>query len=82
MSVYQYTISPSASPPPGTASSAIRAAAYVADTRELRITFVSGRSYAYDNVPQTIYDAFMASPSKGTFFNIAIRGRYHFHELN
>lgn len=63
------------------ASSAIRDAAYVPDARELRITFVSGRRYAYANVPQSIFDAFVASPSKGTFFNIAIRGRYHFREI-
>ena len=62
-------------------SSVIRAADYAADTRELRITFVSGRQYAYANVPQSIYEAFLASSSKGEFFNIAIRGRYHFHEI-
>lgn len=62
-------------------SSVIRDAAYAADARELRITFVSGRRYAYANVPQSIFDAFVASSSKGVFFNIAIRGRYHFHEI-
>jgi hypothetical protein len=63
------------------ASSAIRDVMYLGETRELRITFVSGRSYAYSEVPQAIYDAFLASPSKGAFFNIAIRGRFQFHEL-
>lgn len=62
-------------------SSVIRDAAYIADARELQITFVSGRRYAYANVSQSIYDAFLASPSKGTFFNIAIRGRYQFREI-
>lgn len=62
-------------------SSVIRDAFYAADMRELRITFVSGRQYAYANVPQSIYEAFLASSSKGAFFNIAIRGRYHFHEI-
>ncbi len=41
----------------------------------------SGRQYAYANVPPSIYDAFLASSSKGAFFNIAIRGRYQFHEI-
>ena len=62
-------------------SSVIRDAAYAADTRDLRITFVSGRQYAYANVPPSIYEAFLASSSKGAFFNIAIRGRFHFHEI-
>jgi hypothetical protein len=62
-------------------SSVIRETFYAADKRELRITFVSGRQYAYANVPQSIYEAFLASASKGAFFNIAIRGRYHFHEI-
>ena len=62
-------------------SSVIHDAIYLADARELRITFISGRVYAYSGVPQSIYDAFLAAPSKGTFFNIAIRGRYHFREL-
>ena len=70
-------------PPPKRSieSSAIRDAAYDERKRELRITFVSGRRYAYANVPQSIYDAFLASPSRGTFFNIAIRGRYQFREM-
>ena len=49
--------------------------------RELRITFVSGRIYAYSDVPQSIYESFVAAPSRGTFFNIAIRGRYRFREI-
>jgi hypothetical protein len=59
----------------------IRDAVYLPDLRELRVTFDSGRSFAYSDVPQSIYDAFSASPSKGAFFNIAIRGRFQFHEL-
>lgn len=62
-------------------SSAIREAQYFGDARELRITFVSGRSYAYSNVSPSIYDAFLASPSKGAFFNIAVRGRFRFREI-
>lgn len=62
-------------------SSAIRDAVYAADRRELQITFTSGRIFAYRDVPPAIYEAFMASPSRGAFFNIAIRGRFRFHEL-
>jgi hypothetical protein len=73
--------------PPGflsgqqTGLSGIRDAVYLPDRRELQITFKSGRAFAYAEVPQSMYDAFRASPSKGAFFNIAIRGRFQFHEL-
>ncbi len=62
-------------------SSGIRNAVYLADRCELQVTFRSGRSFAYSEVPQAMYQAFLASPSKGAFFNIAIRGRFQFHEL-
>lgn len=64
-----------------TGLSGIRDAVYFPDRRELQITFKSGRAFAYGEVPQSMYDAFQASPSKGAFFNIAIRGRFQFHEL-
>jgi hypothetical protein len=59
----------------------IRDAAYVPERRELRITFTSGRTFAYGGVPQGLYDAFMQSPSRTAFFNIAIRGRFQFREI-
>jgi hypothetical protein len=61
--------------------SGIHNATYFPDRRELQIIFKSGRAFAYAEVPQSMYDAFQASPSKGAFFNIAIRGRFQFHEL-
>ncbi len=66
----------------GTASDAITAIAYLPEARELRLSFGSGRTYAYCAVPQSLVDAFMASPSRLTFFNIAIRGRFRFHEVS
>ena len=62
-------------------STVIRKASYSEATRELRITFLSGRVYVYAGVPKAIYEAYCAAPSKGTFFNVAIRGRYRFREL-
>ena len=61
--------------------SGIREAVYLPETQELQITFASGRTFAYYDVPDRIYDACVASPSPGAFFNIAIRGRFQFHEL-
>ncbi len=62
-------------------SSVIREASYNKDTKELRVTFVSGRVYIYSGVPKTIHDAFCNALSKGSFFNTAIRGRYRFREV-
>ena len=62
-------------------SSVIRDAGYDETTSEMRVTFMSGRVYVYGGVPRSIYNAFCNAPSKGAFFNVAIRGRYHFHEL-
>ncbi len=63
-------------------SSVIRDMSYDEKTKEMRITFVSGRVYLYGEVPKAIYRAFCNAPSKGAFFNVAIRGRYTFHELS
>ena len=62
-------------------SSVIRDTSYDDTTKKMRVTFVSGRIYVYDGVPRLIYNAFCNAPSKGAFFNVAIRGRYHFHEV-
>lgn len=62
-------------------SSVIRDTSYDEATKEMRVTFVSGRVYVYEQVPRVIYNAFGSAPSRGAFFNVAIRGRYHFREL-
>jgi lysyl-tRNA synthetase class 2 len=66
---------------PQSGPSGIRDAVYLPDKRELQISYKSGRIIAYSEVPQAMYDAYLASPSKGAFFNIAIRGRFQFHEV-
>lgn len=62
-------------------STAIRAIRYNADREQLQVTFVSGRTYVYPNVPESVCGAFTASGSKGAFFNRFIRDRYRFREL-
>ena len=44
--------------------------------RKLLVTFVSSKTYAYEGVPEEVYDAFLAAPSHGVFFNENIRDRY------
>ena len=59
-------------------STAIRRLAYDVNGRRLYVTFVSGKTYAYENVPHEIYNSFQAAESKGAFFNAAIRDRYSY----
>ncbi|WP_299810412.1 KTSC domain-containing protein [Tardiphaga sp.] len=62
-------------------SSAIRHLAYDAATRELTVTFVSGRRYAYADVAPEMFTAISTTPSQGTFFNAHIRDAYAYREL-
>jgi hypothetical protein len=51
------------------------------DTRELKVTFVSGRLYVYEDVPPEVAAAFRNARSKGTFFNHEIRDRYVYRDI-
>ena len=62
-------------------STVIRNYSYDPETRELKITFVTGRRYVYDDVPQDVADAFKAAFSRGTFFNQHIRDHYGYREI-
>ena len=62
-------------------STVIRHYSYDPDARELKITFVTGRRYVYDDVPQDVVDAFKAAFSRGTFFNQHIRDQYRYREI-
>jgi hypothetical protein len=62
-------------------STVIRSHFYDPATSTLTITFVTGRRYAYDDVPQEVYDSFKASFSRGTFFNHHIRDQYGYREI-
>ena len=62
-------------------SSVVAAMKYDADASRLRIIFVSGKVYDYQNVPEYVYDAMKAAGSKGTFLNTEIKGKYEFEEV-
>ena len=59
-------------------SSVIRFVRYDPRKNALLITFTSGKTYIYLDVPQKVYDAFMKADSKGEFFNEEIRDQYSF----
>ena len=62
-------------------SSVIRFFRYAPETRELKVTFVSGRLYVYADVPPEVAAAFKDVRSKGTFFNQEIRDRYVYRDI-
>ncbi|SCB54515.1 KTSC domain-containing protein [Bradyrhizobium shewense] len=62
-------------------SSVIRFFRYAPDTRELKVTFVSGRLYVYEDVPPEVDAAFREARTKGAFFNHKIRDRYAYRDI-
>jgi hypothetical protein len=63
---------------PAVKSSVIRFFRYDPRERALHITFTSGKTYIYLDVPPKVYDAFLKADSKGEFFNEEIRDQYSF----
>ncbi|MCV3239781.1 KTSC domain-containing protein [Mesorhizobium sp. ZC-5] len=57
-------------------SSAISFVEYHDISRTMEITFKSGRIYNYYDVPREVYEDFLASSSKGGFFNDHIKDNY------
>lgn len=62
-------------------SSVISHFSYDMDSSTLKITFVSGKIYKYNDVPQEVYDEMKANGSKGRYFNYFIKDRYKFKKI-
>ena len=58
---------------PNVHSSAMTFVKYDDDSGELDITFTSGKTYRYLNVPPEVYDGLLDAESKGEFFNQNIK---------
>ena len=59
------------------ASSNLESYRYDKVSNTLEIKFIgSDRTHSYDNVPQSVVDEFLSSPSRGKFFHSNIKGRY------
>jgi hypothetical protein len=59
-------------------SSIVQESGYDAAERKLEVQFHSGKVYQYLAVPHGTYEAFIASESKGRFFNEQIRDVYRY----
>jgi len=62
-------------------SSVIRSFTYAPEDARLDILFVSGRRYAYREVPPRVAEGLRRAASKGSFFNRRIRDRYAFERV-
>jgi len=62
-------------------SSVIRAFDYLAATRELVVTFTTGRVYVYSGVSEAEAQRFRAAFAKGVHFNRYIRDHYPCREV-
>lgn len=62
-------------------SSNIESFSYDKDTETLSITFKSGATYDYFNVPPSAHRSFQSAGSYGEHFARHIRGRYAYEEV-
>lgn len=63
-------------------SSVITSVGYQAATETLEIEFRHGGIYLYMNVPQSVFEAFMTAPSKGSFFQGRIKDHFSFSRVS
>jgi hypothetical protein len=57
-------------------SSTLATVAYDEAQELLQLRFCSGSVYEYSDVPAAVHQSLLDAPSKGRYFNDAIRGRY------
>jgi hypothetical protein len=63
-------------------STNLAAVGYDKHSQTLRILFLAGAAYDYEQVPQGLYAALMAAQSKGEFFREHIKDQYRFRKIN
>lgn len=61
---------------PEVKSSNIRSVDYNDDARELTVSFKTGATYVYAEVPRSVYDALVSADSIGGYFASRVRGKY------
>ncbi|MDP8239133.1 MAG: KTSC domain-containing protein [Candidatus Hatepunaea meridiana] len=62
-------------------SSNLEAIGYNEEEQILRIRFLSGGEYEYYEVPQSIFEELLDSPSKGSYFNRKIKPIYQYNRI-
>jgi hypothetical protein len=62
-------------------SSTLATIAYDRTRNLLQLEFSSRALYQYFGVPATVYEGLLHAPSKGSYFNQAIRGRFPYRRI-
>ncbi|MEO8314266.1 MAG: KTSC domain-containing protein [Pseudomonadota bacterium] len=62
-------------------STVIRTFSYDVNSRRLIVEFLSGRRYAYFNVPPDVYADMRSARSRGSCFNQKVRDQFSFSRL-
>ena len=57
-------------------SETIPSASYDPETETLELTFSSGGTYTFENVPENIFEGLQQAGSPGSFYHQQIKGRY------
>ncbi len=59
------------------ASKAITSIGYDPASMRMQIRFKQGHTYTFCNVPESIFDGLLKAPSKGIYYDLHIRNKYH-----
>jgi hypothetical protein len=62
-------------------SSTLATVAYDRNRELLQLEFNSGALYQYFGVPVVVHEALLRAPSKGSYFNHVIRGRFPYSRI-
>ena len=55
---------------------------YDPETQTLTIAYVSGQTYAYKDVPETVYKELKASRVKGRYLRFFVKDKYAFEKVS
>jgi hypothetical protein len=57
-------------------STAISSASYDDETKTLEVSFTSGQTYTFQNVPVEIFEGLISAPSAGKYYHSQIKGQF------
>lgn len=63
-------------------SEMVHALGYDDEEQELEVIFTSGGIYRYSNVPRSVFDDMMKSPSIGQYMHTHIMNTYSYREIS